>query len=164
MHYCTHRHAQMRALVHMNTQQDTCYEYTARYLLCSLKCSRDLRACAHTHTDSSPAPYADEEDDDFKVDVDDEGDEEKEAGADGITCSPSPMLDDSIMSHNATLALDSRTSPSPPPLPSDLPSLFPRCFPPRVSLSPALTRCDTHTQGHHRTRGGSSQCLDYRRR
>ena len=58
--------------------------------------------------------YSDEEDDDFQV-------EEEEVGADGdvdgMACSPSPMLDDSIMSHNATLALDSRTSPPAPNLP-----------------------------------------------
>lgn len=67
---------------------------------------------------SSPYIQPEDDDDDFKstVESDDEDEREENEGAGGIASSP--MLDDSIMSNNATLALDSRT------LPTLLPSAF----------------------------------------
>ena len=60
---------------------------------------------------SSPYIQPEDDDDDFKstVESDDEDEREEDENAGGIASSP--MLDDSIMSNNATLALDSRTLP-----------------------------------------------------
>ena len=75
----------------------------------------------------SVEPYVEpeEDDDDFKSTVgsDNEDERQENEGVGGIATSP--MLDDSIMSHNATLALDSRTLSIRPPARSSpsLPSI-----------------------------------------